>query len=52
MTVVHEINHVRTTEMKNQMKNDPGSYESDLYNCIRSLKKTLRNSTGFEPMTS
>ena len=33
-----------------QMKKDPRSYERNLCNCIRSLKK-FRTSTGFEPVT-
>ena len=33
-----------------QMKNDLRSYERNLCNCIRSLKK-FRTSTGFEPVT-
>ena len=33
-----------------QMKNDPRSYERNLCNCVRSLKK-FRTSTGFEPVT-
>ena len=31
-----------------QMKNDPRSCASNICNCIRSLKKKIRTSTGFE----
>ena len=34
------------------MKNDPCSCECNLCNCVRSLKKKIRTSTGFEPMIS
>ena len=34
------------------MKNDPRSCERSLYNCVRSLKKEIKTSTGFEPVTS
>ena len=34
-----------------QMKNDPRSCASNICNCVRSLKKTIGTSTGFEPVT-
>ena len=34
------------------MKNDPGSFERNLCNRVRSLKNKLWTSTGFEPVTS
>ena len=34
------------------MKNDPRSYDRNLYNCVKKPEKKFRTSTGLEPVTS
>ena len=51
VTDVYEINHI-VLQKWNQVKNDPCSCERNLCNCIRSLKKKIRTSMGFEPRIS
>ena len=52
LTNAYEINHIWELRKWNQMKNDPRSCERSLYNYVRSLKKEIKTSTGFEPVTS
>ena len=49
--MISEINHILNCGYEIKCSYDPRSYERNFSNCVERPEK-LRNSTGFEPVTS